>query len=127
MFSEWLIASRGRSVALSYRRSTVGLAGEELVLDPGSGTNHFRRIPKPSHTTDPRPMRLGTRGSLSQSQIEEIKDELRKRHRDDQRVRQPVMKTSKSGATFDHSLMNAMKKVDQANTAWLRKLVAELG
>lgn len=64
---------------------------------------------------DPRPLVLGKSEKLSEKRIDQIQADIASRTKKDQDVRKPPVN------------VEALRKVDSENTAWLKKVVAEIG
>jgi hypothetical protein len=110
-------------VARVYGRSTPFLcevAGDALTyaaaLGGKRGKDHkFTRLKEVPEKLLLKPLAFGKPGEVPAERVKAIQDELQKRMAEDQAVRK------------DSSRHREMGKVDAGNTAWLRKVVGELG
>lgn len=113
------------------RRTRVELASEgdaaittTVAAAGGTATVHWVRaaadVPLPA-ALDPRPLALGARFALPAERLALLKQELARRHEQDQTVR------SNLDGQVSPEQMERMRAVDEDNTAWLTAQIGAIG
>jgi len=108
----------GRVVLWSSGRRDVWKTAVErdvLTLDFGAGTARYRRVPEEPDALQVRPLAFGASAALPPERLAALQKDLRRRKDEDQAVRKDPRRSAD------------MPKVDEENTAFLKKLVGEVG
>ena len=93
----------------------TAVKGDVLVVEFGAGSATYHRIPTEPDGLKVRPLALGAVAELTTERVAALQEELRRRRAEDQAVRKDARRSTE------------MQKVDEDNTAFLKKLVGEVG
>ncbi len=105
----------GRKISLSTRIKDGSLHLAALASGKSGKESIYRKLEKVPEKLALKPLVFGKPAELGEKRVKAIAEELAKRRAEDQAVR------------TDRKRHKEMPKIDAANTAWLRTLVAELG